>query len=113
MKEFYLDHFLTKWIEPKNILTPKDALKKKLPEEFPLMQSNCDLTTHEIYENIPKSICPCSSDEDDKGKDETKAKQVKLAQKTRKPQAAKNGPKKAHPCDKSEASFVCPFQDNN
>ena len=44
--------------------------------------------------------------EDDKGKDEPKAKQVKLAQKARKPQAAKNGPKKAHPCDKCEASFV-------
>ena len=51
------------------------------------------------------------SDEDDKGKDEPKAKQVKLAQKARKPQAAKNGPKKAHPCDKCEASFVYPFQE--
>ena len=39
------------------------------------------------------------------GKGEPKAKQVKLAQKARKPQAAKNGPKKAHPCDQCEASF--------
>ena len=45
MKESYLDHFVTKWIEPKNILTLKGALKKKLPEEFPLMQNNCDLTS--------------------------------------------------------------------
>jgi len=51
-----------------------------------------------------------TSDEDDKGKDKPKAKQVKLAKKAR-PQAAKNGPKKAHPCDKCEASFVYPFQE--
>jgi len=57
VKETYLDLFVTKWIEPKNILTPKDG-------EFPIMQNNCDLTsleTHAIYENIPKSICPYSS----------------------------------------------------
>ena len=39
------------------------------------------------------------------GKGEPKAKQVKLAQKARKPQAAKNGPKRAHPCDQCESSF--------
>ena len=50
MKESYKDHFVTKWIEPKNILTLKDALKKKLPEEFPLMQNNCDLTSLETHE---------------------------------------------------------------
>ena len=51
MKESYLDHFVTKWIEPKNILTLKDALKKKLPEEFPLMQNNFpDLTSIETHE---------------------------------------------------------------
>ena len=58
-----------------------------------------------FYENIPKSICPYSPDEDDKGKDKPIAKQVKLAQKARKPQAAKNGPKKAHPCDQCKSSF--------
>ena len=61
MKESYLDHFVTKWIEPKNILTPKDAIKNKLPEEFPVMQNNCDLTsleTHELCENILKTILP-------------------------------------------------------
>ena len=50
MKESYLDHFMTKLIEPKNILTLKDALKKKLPEEFPRMQNNCDLTSLETHE---------------------------------------------------------------
>ena len=44
------------------------------------------------------------------GKGEPKAKQVKLAQKARKPQAAKNGPKKAHPCDQCEKSFGWPSQ---
>ena len=39
------------------------------------------------------------------GKGEPKAKQMKLAHKARKPQAAKNGPKKAHPCDQCESSF--------
>ena len=39
------------------------------------------------------------------GKGEPKAKQVKLAQKARKPQAAKNGPKKPFPCDQCEASY--------
>ena len=38
------------------------------------------------------------------GKGEPKAKQVKLAQKARKPQAAKNGPKKPFPCDQCEYS---------
>ena len=33
-----------------------------------------------FYENIPQSICPYSPDEDDKGKEKPKAKQVKLAQ---------------------------------
>ena len=42
------------------------------------------------------------------GKGEPKAKQVKLAQKARKPQAAKNGPKKAFPCDQCEQSFNYP-----
>ena len=42
------------------------------------------------------------------GKGEPKAKQVKLAQKARKPQAAKNGPKKAHACDQCESSFDSP-----
>ena len=42
------------------------------------------------------------------GKGEPKAKQVKLAQKARKPQAAKNGPKKAHACDQCESSFNRP-----
>jgi KRAB domain-containing zinc finger protein len=39
------------------------------------------------------------------GKGEPRAKQVKLAQKARKPQAAKNGPKKPFPCDQCESSF--------
>ena len=38
------------------------------------------------------------------GKGEPKAKQVKLAQKARKPQAAKNGPKRPFPCDLCEFS---------
>ena len=42
------------------------------------------------------------------GKGEPKAKQVKLAQKARKPQAAQNGPKKAHPCDHGESSLGRP-----
>ena len=64
MKESYLDHFVTKWIEPKNILTLKDALKKKLPEEFPRMQNNCDLTsleTHEILWKYPQKHLPVPS----------------------------------------------------
>ena len=44
------------------------------------------------------------------GKGEPKAKQVKLAQKARKPQAAKNGPKKAHACDQCESSFNRPAE---
>ena len=42
------------------------------------------------------------------GKGEPKAKQVKLGQKARKPQAAQNGPKKAHPYDHGESSFDRP-----
>ena len=42
------------------------------------------------------------------GKGEPKAKQVKLAQKARKPQAAKNGPKKPFPCDQCEKSYDSP-----
>ena len=38
-------------------------------------------------------------------------KNLFLVQKARKPQAAKNGPKKAHPCDKCDVSFVYPFQE--
>ena len=44
------------------------------------------------------------------GKGKPKAKQVKLAQKARKPQAAKNGPKKAHPCNQCETSFNYPSE---
>jgi hypothetical protein len=43
-------HLGYKWIEPKNILTPKDAIKKKLPEEFPVTQNDCDLTSLETHE---------------------------------------------------------------
>merc|ERR1711971_276698 len=50
-----------------------------------------------------------SSSEEDIGKGEPRAKQVKLTQKARKPQAAKNGPKKAHPCDQCESSFDRPI----
>merc|ERR1719203_1496661 len=45
-----------------------------------------------------------SSSEDDTGKGEPKAKQVKLASKARKPQAAKNGPKKPFQCNQCEKS---------
>ena len=44
------------------------------------------------------------------GKGEPKAKQVKLAQKARKPQAAKNGPKKPHACNQCESSFGRPAE---
>jgi len=57
--------------------------------------------------NVPsyKDLYSSSSSEDDSGKGEPKAKQIKLAQKARRPQAARNGPKKAHPCDQCESSF--------
>ena len=40
------------------------------------------------------------------GKGEPKAKQVKMAQKARKPQAAKNGPKKPFQCNQCEKSYA-------
>jgi hypothetical protein len=43
-------------------------------------------------------------------KGESKTKQVKLAEKARKPQAAKNGPKKPFPCDLCKSSFPYPGQ---